>query len=96
MTTNNLAPPGESEGRPPPGKPAATTTPLQPPTTTTKPAYAHCKADAVRGKALVESGEHAPPPPQWTDDEVRGWFGPAQPGDVISLDAYRHRREVVA
>jgi hypothetical protein len=49
-----------------------------------------------RGKALVESGKHAPPPQQWTVDELQQWFGPSRPSDVVSLADYRRRRGAVA
>jgi hypothetical protein len=48
--------------------------------------------DAVlleRGKAVVASGKHAPPPPQWTAEECRYWFGHPGGGDVVDLDEYR-------
>jgi hypothetical protein len=44
-----------------------------------------------RGKAIVDSGKHAPPPSK-TADELRYWIGRSQPGDVVNLDDYRRRR----
>jgi hypothetical protein len=48
----------------------------------------------ARGKALADSGKHAPPPQQWTADELRCWFGQPRRSDVVvvSLDDYRRRR----
>jgi hypothetical protein len=46
------------------------------------------------GKALADSGKHAPPPQQWTADELRCWFDPAQPCDVVSLNDYRRLRRI--
>jgi hypothetical protein len=48
----------------------------------------------ARGKALADSGKHAPPPQQWTADELRCWFGQTQPCDVVNLEDYRRRRLV--
>jgi hypothetical protein len=50
---------------------------------------------AARGKAVVDSGKHAPAPRQWTADELRYWFTPQQPCDVANLDDYRQRRRGV-
>jgi hypothetical protein len=46
----------------------------------------------ARGKALADSGKHAPPPQQWTADELRCWFGQTRRGDVVNLEDYRRRR----
>jgi hypothetical protein len=57
----------------------------------------HSPADdtlVARGKTLADSGKHAPPPRQWTAAELRDWFEPTQPCDVVNLDDYRRRRGV--
>ena len=43
---------------------------------------------AERGKAVVVSDKHAPPPQRWTAEEFRYWFGHPG-GDVVDLDKYR-------
>jgi hypothetical protein len=48
-----------------------------------------------RGRAIVESGAHAPPPPQWTAvAERRHWGRDPEPAPVVDLAAYRAERGV--